>query len=149
MRQAWLERAHRLGELIEVRIGDSPVRARFAGLDRDGALLLDTPGGRRRITAGEVAFGAGARNASELKLRDAGPDLVVLRACIEAAEERDHHHLSPPRGRSRGDGRQGSSQAAARVRNCRPATISIARSGCGARRISPSISCSLPIGSAR
>ncbi len=64
VRQAWLERAHRLGELIEVRIGDSPVRARFAGLDRDGALLLDTPGGRRRITAGEVAFGAGARNAS-------------------------------------------------------------------------------------
>jgi BirA family biotin operon repressor/biotin-[acetyl-CoA-carboxylase] ligase len=54
LRAAWLRRAHRLGETIDVRLGASLVRGRFTGLDEDGALLLDAPGGRRRITVGEI-----------------------------------------------------------------------------------------------
>jgi len=30
------------------------VRGRFAGIDGDGALLLETPAGRRKIVAGEL-----------------------------------------------------------------------------------------------
>ena len=61
VRAAWLRHAHLLGETMELRVGASLVRGRFAGLDEDGALLLDAPDGRRRITAGEVAFGAPPR----------------------------------------------------------------------------------------
>lgn len=53
VRAAWLARAHPLGETI--RVGE--VTGRFAGLDEDGALLLITPSGTRRIRTGDVAFG--------------------------------------------------------------------------------------------
>jgi BirA family transcriptional regulator, biotin operon repressor / biotin---[acetyl-CoA-carboxylase] ligase len=56
VRAEWLRRGHAWGEVLEVRIGGSLVRGRFAGLDDDGALLLETPGGGQRITAGDVAF---------------------------------------------------------------------------------------------
>lgn len=56
VRAEWLRRGHAWGEVMEVRTGASPVRGRFAGLDDDGALLLETPGGGQRITAGEVAL---------------------------------------------------------------------------------------------
>ncbi len=55
---AWHARADRLGDIIHVRQGDGAVATgRFEGLDTDGALLLVTASGRRRITTGEVSFG--------------------------------------------------------------------------------------------
>ncbi len=59
VRKAWMARAARLGEEITVRIGAEPLAGVFRGIDQDGALLLETPQGTRRVTAGEVAFGAG------------------------------------------------------------------------------------------
>ncbi len=56
---AWRARADLLGEIIHVRQGDGTVSGRFEGLDADGALLLATAPGRRRITTGEVSFGPG------------------------------------------------------------------------------------------
>jgi BirA family biotin operon repressor/biotin-[acetyl-CoA-carboxylase] ligase len=54
VRTAWLERAMGLGEAIRVRLERDTLDGRFFDLDDDGALLLDMPGGRRRIAAGEV-----------------------------------------------------------------------------------------------
>lgn len=54
IRAAWLARAHRLGRSMRVRLSDAALTGRFAGLDEDGALLLDTAAGRRRIASGEV-----------------------------------------------------------------------------------------------
>ncbi len=59
VREAWMARAARLGEILTVRIGTEPLSGHFRGIDHDGALLLETPQGTRRITAGEVAFGPG------------------------------------------------------------------------------------------
>ena len=59
VRAGWMARAARLGETVTVRIGTEPVSGSFRGIDLDGALLLETPQGTRRITAGEVAFGPG------------------------------------------------------------------------------------------
>ncbi len=54
VRQAWLAHASGLGEMIRVRLEGSVLTGRFVDLDEDGALLLDMPQGRRRVTAGEV-----------------------------------------------------------------------------------------------
>ena len=54
IRTAWLARAPRLGHAIDVQQGDTRLHGRFAGLGEDGALLLDTTHGPRRIVAGEV-----------------------------------------------------------------------------------------------
>ncbi|MEA2756696.1 MAG: BirA family transcriptional regulator [Aliidongia sp.] len=56
IRAAWLDRAHGLGERLEIRHGGEPVIGRFLDLDLDGALLLETPSGVRRVTAGDVHF---------------------------------------------------------------------------------------------
>ena len=57
VRDAWLERAGRLGEDITVRLPGEELRGRFGGLDESGALLLElTDGSRRAITAGDVFF---------------------------------------------------------------------------------------------
>ena len=37
-----------------MRLGDELVRGRFGGLDREGALLLETASGPRRIVSGEL-----------------------------------------------------------------------------------------------
>lgn len=58
-RRAWLSRAWNVGKPITARLDAETVDGVFFGLDEDGALLLDTPTGRRRITAGDV-FPAGA-----------------------------------------------------------------------------------------
>jgi BirA family biotin operon repressor/biotin-[acetyl-CoA-carboxylase] ligase len=55
IREQWLNRSYPLGAAIRVNSGGQPVAGHFAGLDIDGALLLDTPQGRQRILAGEVA----------------------------------------------------------------------------------------------
>jgi len=54
LRQAWLPRARGLGESIRVRLQGEEASGRFAGLDEDGALLLDDGTTRRRIGAGDV-----------------------------------------------------------------------------------------------
>ena len=54
VRGAWLAKAGPLGAPVDVRLGEELVSGRFAGLDRDGALLLDTDRGARRIVSGEM-----------------------------------------------------------------------------------------------
>jgi len=56
IRTRWLTLARGLGAPIEVRQGDAIVAGRFVDLDPDGALVLETAGGRRRITTGDVHF---------------------------------------------------------------------------------------------
>jgi BirA family biotin operon repressor/biotin-[acetyl-CoA-carboxylase] ligase len=57
LRAAWLARAHGLGGRLRVRLAAETIEGVFADLDSDGLLLLDAPGGRRRISAGDVFFG--------------------------------------------------------------------------------------------
>jgi BirA family biotin operon repressor/biotin-[acetyl-CoA-carboxylase] ligase len=54
IREAWLSRAAGLGEPIQVRLERDTLEGRFLDLDADGALMLGTPAGSRRIAAGEV-----------------------------------------------------------------------------------------------
>ncbi len=54
IRAAWLERAGPLGMEVDVKLGEELVCGAFAGMDNDGALLLQTPAGRRRIVSGEL-----------------------------------------------------------------------------------------------
>lgn len=54
VRSAWLAKAGPLGAVVDVRLGEELVQGRFAGLDPEGALLLDTAGGPRRIVSGEL-----------------------------------------------------------------------------------------------
>jgi len=56
IRAAWLARAHMSGTDLGVRLADRFVTGRFAGIDSDGALLLDTAQGRARIIAGDVTL---------------------------------------------------------------------------------------------
>lgn len=60
IRSAWLERAMPLGGPISVRLGSDLISGTFLGIDEMGALRLDTQGGERRITAGDVLIGAEA-----------------------------------------------------------------------------------------
>jgi BirA family biotin operon repressor/biotin-[acetyl-CoA-carboxylase] ligase len=55
IREQWLNRSYPVGAAIRVNSASQSVAGHFAGLDMDGALLLDTPQGRQRIVAGEVA----------------------------------------------------------------------------------------------
>ncbi len=55
VRAAWLVRAHPVGASLRVTLGGKALVGDFVGLDEAGALLLDTPDGRHRIVAGEVA----------------------------------------------------------------------------------------------
>ena len=54
VRAAWLAKAGPLGAEVDVKLGDGLVRGRFAGLDREGALLLETASGPRKIVSGEL-----------------------------------------------------------------------------------------------
>jgi BirA family biotin operon repressor/biotin-[acetyl-CoA-carboxylase] ligase len=54
IRAAWLERAHPIGTALRASIGGRTEEGLFAGIDESGALLLDTPDGRKRIVAAEV-----------------------------------------------------------------------------------------------
>jgi len=57
IRQAWLERARGVGDPVVVRLEGETITGLFAGLDGEGALLLDHASeGRRRILAGDVYF---------------------------------------------------------------------------------------------
>lgn len=54
VRTAWLARAHPIGTTLRASIGGRTEEGLFAGLDEGGALLLDTPDGRKRIVAADV-----------------------------------------------------------------------------------------------
>jgi BirA family transcriptional regulator, biotin operon repressor / biotin---[acetyl-CoA-carboxylase] ligase len=54
VRAAWRTRARGLGEPIRVRLETTTLHGRFADIDHQGVLLLDTPDGRRRISVGDV-----------------------------------------------------------------------------------------------
>ena len=54
IRDAWLARAARLGQTIEVRLPDATLEGVFAELGAGGELMLDTATGRRIVTAGDV-----------------------------------------------------------------------------------------------
>jgi len=54
VRAQWLAKAGPLGTEVDVKLGDELVRGRFGGVDGEGALLLETPSGRRRIVSGEL-----------------------------------------------------------------------------------------------
>ena len=57
IRTRWLDRAAGLGTGIEVAVGGETVAGIRAGRSTtDGALVLETPTGRRRVTVGDVRF---------------------------------------------------------------------------------------------
>jgi BirA family biotin operon repressor/biotin-[acetyl-CoA-carboxylase] ligase len=57
IRARWLALARGLGEAIEVRLDDHALAGRFADLDDSGSLVLELPGGSRRlISAGDVFY---------------------------------------------------------------------------------------------
>ena len=55
IRAAWMARAQPIGTPLRASIGGRSEEGLFAGLDEDGAMLLDTPDGRKRIVAAEVS----------------------------------------------------------------------------------------------
>lgn len=59
IREKWLARSYPIGASITANAGSGAVTGHFAGLDTDGALLLETAGGRQRIVAGEVSAAGG------------------------------------------------------------------------------------------
>jgi len=54
IRRCWLDKAGPFGAEVDVRLGEELVHGRFAGMDGEGALLLETSDGRRRIVSGEL-----------------------------------------------------------------------------------------------
>lgn len=56
IRNAWLARAARLGEVIVARTTQSETQGVFEGIDETGALILVTSEGRRAIPAADVYF---------------------------------------------------------------------------------------------
>ncbi|WP_417723707.1 biotin--[acetyl-CoA-carboxylase] ligase [Salipiger sp.] len=56
IREAWLARAARLGEVITARTGTAETTGTFETVDAAGNLVLKTPGGRQAIAAADVFF---------------------------------------------------------------------------------------------
>lgn len=56
IRRLWLDRAAHRGRTITARVGAAEHRGRFADVDKDGQLVLETPDGRRAIPAADVFF---------------------------------------------------------------------------------------------
>lgn len=56
VRDAWLARAARLGLRIEARLAGQTLSGIFEDVDRDGALVLGTADGPRRISAADIFF---------------------------------------------------------------------------------------------
>jgi BirA family biotin operon repressor/biotin-[acetyl-CoA-carboxylase] ligase len=57
VRAAWMERAGPPGEAMTVQGAQGPLSGYYAGLDEDGALLIELEGGERhRCTYGDVTL---------------------------------------------------------------------------------------------
>lgn len=56
IRAEWLSRATRLGQPIEARLADQTLSGIFEDVDAEGALVLRTPAGPRRIAAADIHF---------------------------------------------------------------------------------------------
>lgn len=56
VREAWLNRAHPIGERMSMNTGTERVFGAFMGLDAEGAILLDAGEGVRRFTFGDVTL---------------------------------------------------------------------------------------------
>jgi len=56
VREAWLKRAHPLGERMSIDTGSERIGGIFMGLDREGALVLETGDGTRTFTYGDVSL---------------------------------------------------------------------------------------------
>jgi len=56
IRDAWLNRASHLGQVIEARMLDRAMIGTFEDVDADGALVLGTDDGLRRIAAADIYF---------------------------------------------------------------------------------------------
>ena len=56
IRRKWLQHAARLGETVTARTGSTEMVGIFAGVDKDGQLVLETRDGRRAIPAADVYF---------------------------------------------------------------------------------------------
>lgn len=56
IRTAWLNRAARLGQTITARTTTETITGRFDSLAEDGALVLQTEGGRWMISASDIFF---------------------------------------------------------------------------------------------
>ncbi len=57
IRELWLDRAQGLGKSIRVNLSNESLNGLFAGLDPDGYLMLERPGGQMtRISAGDLFF---------------------------------------------------------------------------------------------
>jgi BirA family biotin operon repressor/biotin-[acetyl-CoA-carboxylase] ligase len=56
LRDAWLGRAHGMGQAALVRQGEQSLEGRIAGLTERGELELETVSGRRLIAAGDIFF---------------------------------------------------------------------------------------------
>lgn len=59
IREVWLDRAERLGQAIEIKLGAETLTGVFETLDREGSLVLSVEdGSKRHISAGEINFHA-------------------------------------------------------------------------------------------
>ena len=56
VREAWLNRAHPIGERLSINTGSERITGAFLGLDPEGALMLDAGGTPRRFTFGDVSL---------------------------------------------------------------------------------------------
>jgi len=56
IREAWLQDAAKLGEVITARLAKEEITGTFETVDENGYLVLTTPKGRRRIAAADVFF---------------------------------------------------------------------------------------------
>ncbi|WP_339642835.1 biotin--[acetyl-CoA-carboxylase] ligase [Jannaschia helgolandensis] len=59
IRTEWMKCAARKGQQITVKLPGDTITGTFTDVDDDGHLVLKTPDGLRRITAGDVFFGGG------------------------------------------------------------------------------------------
>lgn len=57
IRQAWLDHAAHLGQIITARLPKETLKGRFQTMDETGALVLDTDTGLRPISAAEIFLG--------------------------------------------------------------------------------------------
>lgn len=59
LRASWIAQAARFGETVIARLPNETIEGRFVDLDAEGALILETTGGVRRIHAADLYWPAG------------------------------------------------------------------------------------------